>query len=281
MIMYIGVDIGGTKIAATRVDASFRSLQVHRVPSQIEKGREVVLNNIVSCIRAVWDDSVQGIGVGVPGYTKNGVVQFGPNTGVLVGLQLQEHIEHAFSVPVHVENDANCFALAEHRLGAGKGYHHLLAIVLGTGVGGAHIVHNRLYHGESGSAGEIGHLHSSDGREWEELLSGPAFVQNYVAKGGSNMQATPQTIWTSQEDAATRTRKEVIEHLSLFIANFINDWNPQVIVLGGGISNLPFYDAIRARVKELCVPGAFEACEIKKHALGDTAGAIGAALLFA
>lgn len=277
--MRIGVDVGGTKIEAVRVDDEGTIVAQKRVPTEAHRPAAEIVANITAAIRAVWSDGVRGIGVAVPGFTQNGLLVFAPNVPNLVGFALPGELSRLFSVPVDCENDANCFALAEHHLGAGKGTRHMVGVIFGTGVGGGVIVDGRLIRGASGAGGEIGHMRVLDGSSWEDHLSGPALKRKYMDLGGSDARPHPSEIWKSSEKAAVLARAHYLQCAGLFLASLINAFNPEAIVVGGGLSNLPFYDDITAATKVSAIPQSFAACRILRHEIGDSAGSLGAAML--
>lgn len=277
--MIIGVDVGGTKIEAVRVDSSFTILARHRIPTEAARGLHEVLDNVYECISNVWAEGVQRIGIGIPGFVQKGSIAHCPNIASLVGVDIAHLVNHRFGVPVFVDNDANCFALAEYELGSGKHSKEMIGIIIGTGVGSGIVINKVLLRGVSGSASEVGHMKTQEGHSWEELLSGPAIVRQYMKFGGTDHRPHPSEIWASSEPAAVKTRETWISDAAAFFASLINAFNPDMIVIGGGVSNIDFYDDLREAVRPLCVAGAFDACKIIQHTLGDSAGVLGAALL--
>jgi len=211
------------------------------------------------------------------------------NTECLNGRDLPGDLQRRIGLPVAVENDANCFALAEALRGAGRGHDVVFGVILGTGVGGGIVVGGRLLGGAQHIAGEWGH-HSIDPRGpacycggrgcVETYLSGPALLRAYRERGGSAEDAAAVAArWRAGEDLAVAVRDEYLQVFGRALGNLLSILDPDVVVLGGGLSNLDeLYGAGRAAVEravfndELLTP-------IVRHQLGDSAGVIGAALL--
>lgn len=270
----IGVDIGGTKILACRVE---NGSVVARDERPTPHTRDEFLSAVAQTVAAVRDDSVTGTGVGLPGYIHNEKLYHSPNLAFLEGQPVEKLLQDALGQEVVCENDANCFALAEHHLGAGKGCAHMIGIILGTGVGGGIILNGTLYTGAVGGAGEVGDIFCGD-TSYEKLLCGAGLRTLYQGFGGS-ADAAPQDIWNDESATGVHTREAYLTSLGRFLASLINTLNPECIVLGGGLSNLPLYDDLPQYVEPHCSQAAFGACKIIQHAISDDAGVIGAAML--
>jgi predicted NBD/HSP70 family sugar kinase len=173
-----------------------------------------------------------------------------------------------------LENDARCFAQAEHLMGAGKGARNSVSITLGTGVGSGIIIDGRIYRGSHGGAGEIGHLRiPAEGMaEFEHLLSGPGIIARHRARGGS--EDHPARIWESRTPEAKATREETEAFLATFAENIIMMLDPDVIILGGGVSNLPLTPSANRLLR-----AHNHKPILRQGKLGDDAGIIGAALI--
>ena len=234
------------------------------------------------------------VGIGTPGATarRDGTLK-NSNTTCLNGRPLHADLEARLGLRVRLENDANCFALAEALAGSGRGHDVVFGVILGTGVGGGIVLHGEVWAGPQHIAGEWGH-HVIDpagpacycGQRGcvETFLSGPALEAAYrTATGGSpDARATEIAARAAAGDAvAGRVLDEYLEHFGRALANVVAILDPSIVVLGGGLSNLDvLYDRGRAAVlrsifnDELATP-------IVKHTLGDSAGVVGAALLVA
>jgi fructokinase len=280
----LGVDLGGTKIEAV-VIAGAKELARHRVPTDRDKGYEHVLQTTADAIaevsRMAGVDDVP-IGVGMPGgITRAGLIK-NSNTTCLNGRPFRNDLIARVGRPIVFDNDANCFALAEATFGAVKDHEVVFGVIMGTGVGGGIVVRGRPWSGLTGIAGEWGHipLEPREGRPCycgrngcvETILSGPAIERAYFERTGEkrSLRDIPEDDPAIDYDAFGRALAIVIDVL-----------DPNAIVLGGGVSNVAgFYTRGREAVArwvfndELITP-------IVKHAIGDSAGVLGAAMLTA
>jgi fructokinase len=313
----LGLDIGGTKTELCLVrlsegahPATYVVLGSQRFPTEPNSGLDSFLKRLSFQIDRLLEEqglgreSVRGTGIGVPGALH-------PQTGVLSqssipflsGLTLKDVFEAALPDlgPSTLENDANCFALAEARLGAGAEWAGrngirqedlcMLGVTLGTGVGGGIIMNGRLIRGKRGGAGEIGHstLFPS-GRPCycrklgcaEQYLSGGGLEQSYFARTSGKERLSAREIFRRLDEAnpfALATVESYREDLTTFLSNVSNILDPHVIVLGGGLSTQDrLYAGLEERLKETCFLTE-NPPSILKHRIGDSAGMIGAALL--
>jgi predicted NBD/HSP70 family sugar kinase len=272
--MRIGIDLGGTKIAAGVV-SNGRIIRRKVIPTNPGAGKTEILKRMRQLIEELEGGKRMDVGIGVPGSYKGTRIVTLANLPMLNGVDLAQ----ALGRKVNLRNDARCFTLAEHTFGAGKGSRHMVGITLGTGVGGGLIINGKLYLG-SGAAGEIGHIMIDDSiskfelgkkGDWEALLSGPALVRRHKEHGGK--EKDPASIWASKSAAAKRTRAETIRLLALFIVSLQWTLDPQVIVLGGGLSHLPLVSAVNSYLPKLRGKQ-----NVIKAKLGVDAGILGAVM---
>jgi len=291
----IGIDLGGTKIEGALLGDEAKSpLARLRIPTPRGAGYEPIIEAIVGVARellgCVPGGAPASIGVGIPGTisTTHGRVK-NANTTELNGRPLRADLEERLGRPVLCENDANCFALAEALHGAGTGARCVFGVILGTGVGGGIVLDGRIWSGAQGIAGEWGHMILDRsgppcycGRNGcvETFLSGPGITRAYLAAGGDERPA--EEIWRRAGEADPRAKTVVEEYKSRFgyaLAQMINLVDPDVVVLGGGVSNSPgLADEARERIR----PHIFNdevLTDIRRHAIGDSAGVLGAAWL--
>lgn len=286
----IGVDLGGTKIevAVVRVrgvDAGLEPevLLRERVPTERDGGYDHVLSRAAGLVaRALRDAPSAKIGVGMPGgLTRAGLVK-NSNTTCLNGRPFHDDLRRVVGRAIAFDNDANCFALAELGFGAARGAGLAFGVILGTGVGGGVVLGGppRVHRGPHGIAGEWGHVVIDPagpacycGRRGcvETYLSGPAIERRHAARTGRSQPLA------EIDDPATLA--EVAELFGRSLAIVVNVLDPDVIVLGGGVSNLAsLYDeGLRALHRH--VFDDEPRVRVEKHALGDSAGVFGAALL--
>ena len=188
---------------------------------------------------------------------------------------------------ISIENDANCFALAEAKLGAGKNSNLVFGVIMGTGVGGGIILNGKIHHGRTNIAGEWGHhcLHPN-GRNCycgnkgctETYVSGPALEKKWHELSNQN-QSLPEIIQNSDNANFTTWKKSFLDDFGLSLANVIDIIDPDVIVLGGGVSNIDFlYDEGKNSVYEKVFSDVVDT-PIVKNELGDSAGVFGACML--
>ena len=286
----IGIDLGGTKIEGILLDDSFNVVERTRIPTQQEKGYKSIINSIVSLVEELKikaSDNVT-IGVSAPGAIskKSGLIK-NSNTQCLIGMPLKEDLKQALDQEIAIDNDANCFALAEATLGAAKNYNVVFGVIMGTGVGGGIVINGEVHRGRTYIAGEWGHhtLRINGNKCYcgklgcvETYISGPALEKRWTALTGKT-ESLPSIIHNLDTEKGQQWKKEFLENFGIGLANVIDILDPDVIVLGGGISNISFlYDEGRDAVYDKVFSDLVET-PILKNQLGDSAGVFGASLL--
>ena len=303
----IGVDVGGTKTEALRVTDAGQIEARSRLPTPA-KDQAATLGTIEQVVEDVLTDDVVAVGMGAAGLVdvSTGVLLAAPNIAWR-NVPLRERIAGRFDRPVTVDNDATAAAWAEHLLGAGRGYRHLLFVGVGTGIGGGIVIDGRLTRGAHGLAGEIGHIIVEPGGPvcgcgnrgcWEQVAGGHALAragaravlddpESEIAKlaRGDPARATGELVARAAaagDGAAVAIVAEVGHRLGEGIAGLVNVLDPEAVVVGGGVSELgaPLLDPIRERFLEAVEFAAVRPeVTIVAAALGNDAGAIGAAML--
>jgi fructokinase len=286
----IGIDLGGTKIEGILLDDRFNVVERTRIPTQQEKGYKSIINSIVSLVEELKikaSDNVT-IGVSAPGAIskKSGRIK-NSNTQCLIGMPLKEDLKQALDQEIAIENDANCFALAEAILGAAKNHNVVFGVIMGTGVGGGIVINGEVHRGRTYIAGEWGHhtLRVNGNKCYcgklgcvETYISGPALEKRWTALTGKT-ESLPSIIHNLDTEKGQQWKKEFLENFGIGLANVIDILDPDVIVLGGGISNISFlYDEGRDAVYDNVFSDLVET-PILKNQLGDSAGVFGASLL--
>ncbi len=293
-----GIDLGGTKIEGVVMESAEQPtvLARLRVPTEQAGGYTHIINQIAKLIDMLKMESglsPSRIGIGTPGTIDPGLqLMKNSNTTSLNGMPLKRDLEAVLRMPVVMANDANCFAMAEARLGAVQEVmpdaEVVFGVIMGTGVGGGIVAHHRVINGRQGIGGEWGHnfLDESGGRCYcghvgcvETIISGPALERYYKSLTGNTLKLRDIAARSSEEEAAKQTMQRLIHFFGKAIAVVINILDPDAIVLGGGVGN----------IRELYTDGVEE---VKKHVfnhrldtlflkpkLGDSAGVFGAALL--
>jgi len=293
-----GVDLGGTKIEGVVLlhAESTEALCRRRIPTEREGGYDHVrkrLRGLVHDMAAEVGRRPRAIGFGTPGVLDPETLTLkNSNSTYLIGKPLKRDLEEDLQAGVELANDANCFALAEARLGAGRGAATVFGIIMGTGVGGGVVVDGRVLYGCQGIAGEWGHnvLDPAGpvcycGRRGcvETYLSGPHIEADYRSRSGVH-RPLPDIVerHLSGGDAeASATMDRLVEYFGRALATVVNILDPHVVVLGGGVSNI---DLLYTRGVAAIAPHVFNDrlhTPVVRHALGDSAGVFGAAMLVA
>jgi predicted NBD/HSP70 family sugar kinase len=288
----IGVDLGGTKIELAALDASGREALRERVPTpqgDYDATVRAVASLVAEAERTLGERCT--VGIGIPGALSRvtGLVK-NANSTCLIGRPLKQDLEAALGREVRLANDANCFALSEAVDGAGRDAEIVFGVILGTGVGGGIVVHGKVLTGPNAIAGEWGHNplplpRAEDlplpecycGRRGciETYLSGPGLARDHAAMTGERL--TPEQIVERNHDQ-TLARYE--ERLARSLAGVINVLDPDVIVLGGGISNIGRLYTDVPLLWRRYVFSDHVATRLVRHAHGDSSGVRGAAWLW-
>ena len=286
----IGIDLGGTKIEGILLDDNLKVLERKRIPTQQEKGYNSILGSIVSLVKELKAKASNNVSIGVstPGAIskKTGLVK-NSNTQCLIGMPLKEDLTQALDQGISIDNDANCFAIAEATLGVAKNYNVVFGVIMGTGVGGGIVINGKIHKGRTYIAGEWGHhtLRIEGNKCYcgkfgcvETYISGPALEKRWTDLTGKT-EELPSIIEHLDTEKGKKWKKEFLENFGIGLANVIDILDPDVIVLGGGVSNIPFlYDEGREYVYHKVFSDLVET-PILKNQLGDSAGVFGASLL--
>lgn len=293
-----GIDLGGTKIEGVVVDAATPTspkLRL-RLPTEQHLGYEHIMGQIQRLLVNLSKST--GLTPSRVGFSTPGTLDPGSrtmkncNTTCLNGRPLQADLEELLNVPCRLANDANCFALAESTYGAAQGAASVFGVILGTGVGGGLILDGKVVGGHHGIGGEWGHnVLDPEGPACycgkrgcvETIISGPALEKFYETQSGSPLALSriAEQARAGLDPIATSTIKRMRTQFAKAVAVVLNIFDPDVVVLGGGVSNI---DAIYPGIHELILPHLFNTecrTQITKNSLGDSAGVFGAAALSA
>lgn len=308
--LVVGVDLGGTKIAAAVVQEDGGIWHQMRRATHAEEGPDRVIGRIASLVKALtrWaeqaggDVAAVGIGAPAPLSPSRGIIWEAPNMPGWERVALRDLLMERLALPVAVENDGRAAALAEHRLGAGRGANDMLYVTVGTGVGGALIIGGRLHRGATETAGEIGHMVMDPdgplcgcGRHGclESLAAGPAIARRAgeLLRGGaaSSLQTKDPDGLTGEivakaaragDAVAKQAFIEAGRWLGFAIASVANLVNPSVVVVGGGVAQTGdlLMRPLREAAFERALERAAEGLRIERAKLGNGAGMVGAAL---
>ena len=307
----IGVDIGGTNITVALVTEKGKILRKIRFPTRVEEGKAKIIKRIVKALDEVMkglrSNSIEGIGIGAAGDIDQdrGIVRFSPNL-FWKNVPIVRLIRKRFNLRVVLDNDANAAAWGTYILETKRKTKDLLCITLGTGVGGGLIINGKIYHGASGSAGEIGHITlNPQGEKCRcgnygclETYIGSAYIvkkavkeirkgeKNLIKKlAGGNLQSiTSQTIQAAAlkgDKLARRIWKEAGEYLGIALSGVINLLNPGVIVFGGGVARAEklIFKPMKKEIRKRTFRVPFEKVKFTRTKFGADLGVIGAALL--
>ncbi len=294
MSLSLGIDIGGTKIAAGLVTQEGRVVQTDRRPTPLTGGAAILdaaLSLAQTLMEAAWEP-VTAIGIGTGGQVdaERGVIVSA--TGLLpgwAGTPVKDAFERAFGLPCSVDNDVNALAAGEARFGAGRGLETVVYLALGTGVGGALLLGGRIHHGATWSGGEFGHLllttdPSAPRKTLEDWASGPGLVQTYRELTGDGGEVTGEAVGEEAardpEGPAARAVTRTGECLGFGLASLANALDPDLIVIGGGLLAVgdALLDPARRVLRQYALPGPAR-CPVVPAALGAEAAVIGAASL--
>ncbi|MBM3277885.1 MAG: ROK family protein [Candidatus Handelsmanbacteria bacterium] len=295
MAVHWGIDLGGTKIeGVVLADGEAEPRCRLRLPTEQEQGyRHIVgqIHRLVEQMAAQTGLQPAAIGVGTPGVLDPQTQTLkNSNTLCLNGQPLKADLEQALGVPLELANDANCFALAEARLGAGKGAETVFGIIMGTGVGGGVVVRERVLYGCQGIAGEWGHnVLDPEGPECycgkrgcvEKFLAGPALREYYAGLAGAALPLPEIAQRCERDPHAAATMQRLTAYFGRAIAYLINILDPHVIVIGGGVSNVELLYTAGLRAAAPYVFNNRLETRVVKNQLGDSAGVFGAAMLVA
>ncbi len=296
--MLLGLDLGGTKIEAIVIESKENSKEVirHRVDTEEEKGYLQVLNNIkllVEYIENKINHKFDKLGIGTPGTIdpETGLLK-NSNSQCLNGKPIQKDLSETLDKIILIQNDANCFALAETLLGSVKDQYpnakNVFGIIMGTGVGGGVIINGKTVYGSQGIGGEWGHTIVTDSGDKcycgkrgcvETVISGRALQNYYSNISGRKLKFEEIYALKDSDKYAKETFDRLIIHFGKGLSNVVNILDPEVIVLGGGLSNIKeLYSEGYKELKKYVFNPTFNTPIIRPK-LGDSAGVYGAALL--
>jgi len=284
----LGVDLGGTKTEAVLLDENFNVIERKRIPTP-QNDYQQILNSISSLVLDISENvSDFSLGICTPGAIskKTGLIK-NSNTQCLIGRSLKEDLENKLGKKISMENDANCFTMAESILGVAADYGLVFGVILGTGVGGGIVIDKKLHSGRTNIGGEWGHhtLHRNGNSCYcgktgcvETYISGPSLENQWIKLTGKS-QSLPEILSNIDNEIGKKWKDEFLENFGYGLANVIDILDPDVIVLGGGLSNIDFlYTEGKESVYDKVFSDLVDT-PILKNKLGDSAGVFGACML--
>ncbi|MCC6928691.1 MAG: ROK family protein [Gemmatimonadaceae bacterium] len=315
----VGVDLGGTNIVvgACAEDGS-NHFAMRSEPTRSEQGADAVVDRMVRMIETAIRETMAetgakredflGVGVGSPGPLdrEKGIIITTPNLG-WVNFPLRDAIATRVGLPVKIDNDANCATLGEWWMGAARGGRNVVGVTIGTGIGGGLILEGRLYHGSSDIAGEIGHTTIDvTGRRCkcgnygclEAYASGPSIAERareqlqgdhesimYQLVQGEMERLTAAIVYDAArkgDETALEVVRETARFLGAGLANLLNVFNPDVVVIAGGVTQAgaTLFEPLKREVRKRAFAAAVDACRIVPGSLPGNAGVVGAVASF-
>jgi len=288
MLYKLGVDLGGTKIEAVLLDENFVVIERKRIPTP-QNDYDKILDAMSSLVLDLSENiSDFTLGICTPGAIskQTGLIK-NSNTQCLIGRSLKEDLENKLDKKISMENDANCFALAEATLGVASDFDLVFGVILGTGVGGGIVINKNLHSGRTNIGGEWGHhtLHRNGNPCYcgktgcvETYISGPSLENQWTLLTGKS-QPLKEILSNIDNEIGKKWKDDFLENFGYGLANVIDILDPDVIVLGGGLSNIDF---LYTEGKESVYNKVFSDLvdtPILQNKLGDSAGVFGACML--
>ena len=307
----VGVDLGGTNITIALVDLKGKIKNKVKISTQADKDARYIIQTIIENIKLLVRDincnQIIGIGIGAAGQIDHakGMIQFSPNLHWR-NIPIVKEIKKECKLPVFIDNDANVACYGEYLFGAGKGAQSIICVTLGTGVGGGIIIDGKIYRGAGGGAGEIGHITvESKGRKcncgnhgcMEAYVGAPHIRERCIERlktgeksiitrlvEGSLSKITPKVLEEAafyKDALALELWQETGMYLGIGLASLINIFNPEKIIIGGGVANAGklISDPMMKTIKERALAVSLHDVKIVRAKLGEEAGVIGAAML--
>jgi fructokinase len=289
----IGIDLGGTKIEGIVLDAQGAELYRKRISTEQEHGCAHILNRVKSLhgeLSGRINNASHTLGIGTPGAIsqRTGLLK-NSNTVCLNGQPIKTQLEDLLGRPFEIQNDANCFAMAEALHGAGKGKNLVFGVIMGTGCGGGIVYKGEVFTGRQSIAGEWGHMSIDPNGALcycgqhgcvETFISGGGAAARYAERYGEKKSfAEIEAAYQRGESRAAEFMKGFFRHFGRSMANLIDILDPDVVVIGGGVSKFKaLYTEGVAEVSKQVFSDSLET-PIVENKLGDSAGVIGAALV--
>jgi glucokinase len=311
---YIGIDLGGTKIAAGLTDCNGKIIHKDSVPTVRERPYQDIVRDMAQLTLKVIEDAglkvddVKSIGIGSPGTPNNekGILVYANNLTCFVNVPLRAEMQKYINLPVILDNDANCAALAESVAGAASDVKHSVTITLGTGVGSGVVIDGKVYSGFNNSASEMGHMTIICGGEqctcgrkgcWEAYASATGLIEqtrraaeddpgsliNKLVDGDMEKIDAKTAFDAAKQGDATGDKvvKQYIKYIAEGLINVINIFAPEVVVIGGGVSKEGEY--LLTPLREQIVKDVYfkeePQTKLRVAQMGNDAGIVGAAML--
>jgi len=295
----IAIDLGGTNLKVALLDLKYNIKDREVLGTRRFLEKEELISGIVFSLNRIIKyngldkTDILGVGLGLPGPvdSKAGIVHFFPNIPGWKEVRLRDALKKRIGLPVLLDNDAKIMALAEHRLGAARGFNNVLCMTLGTGIGGGIIIGGKLYRGFNNAAGEVGHLpinerglscNCGNSGCLEAYIGNSRIIKNAREEFKRNISLEELSLLAAKGNkSAIKIWRNVGRHLGFALAGVVNLLNLDAVVMGGGVANAGkvLFDSAKDSLKNqvMSVQGAH--VKIFKAKLGNDAGLIGAAIM--
>jgi len=310
--LVIGIDLGGTKISTALVDHSGEIITHDYRETQAAGGYQAIIARMLDAARGVMTQAkvapaqVAAVGIGAPGplEIETGLTLSPPNLPGWNRTPLKQLIADGLGIPAFLEKDANAAALGEFHFGAGRGTKHMIYVTVSTGIGSGLILDGRLYYGANSMAGEIGHttiapngpLCACGNRGCLEAMASGTAIANRarerVARGvptliadliGDDLERITAELVAEAADQGDTNAQEILaeamNYLGIGVANLVNLFNPQLVVIGGGLTNTgeALFEPVRRAIDRCAFPKPAQTVRVVQAELGEHVGVLGAA----
>lgn len=298
----IGLDLGGTAIKYGICDnngvVKKEFISETKSDDPVDLILKIIQNSISEALKYTKKEKIKisAIGLGTPGCVdiNNGYLMGNtPNFKYWRDVDIKKYLAKHFDIPIFIDNDANAMAFGEFLFGAGKNFSDIICITLGTGIGGGIIINKKLFRGSRFAGAELGHMSIHyDGKKcrcggtgcWELYASATAMIENYISKSSTTKSITTREIFNQYkkgDELACEVVQHEVEMIAAGIANLVNIFNPERIIIGGGLSQAGqwFIDKIKKVLKKRAMKESLNSVKIFSAELGNKAGWLGAAAL--
>lgn len=285
MKFYVSIDIGGTSIKHGILDKNIKFITSGEVATEAQKGGKNILEKVINIVSEYKKEyNLSGICISTAGMVdceKGEIIHASDLIPNYTGTQIKKTLEDIFSIPCEVENDVNCAGLAEYFSGSAKGSSISLCLTIGTGIGGSIIINDRVFHGFSGSACEVGYMNMFKGK-FEDLGATSILVKKVAKlKNCSENHIDGKLIFEmakNNDEDCIKAIDEMVDVLGMGIANICYVINPEVVVLGGGIMAQKdyLYDKIRLSLDKYLIPTISSKTKLEFAKNQNKAGMLGA-----
>jgi len=288
-MVFLVLDIGGTKIKAASLDKKLNFIYVSEIKTHPEKGKKYFLDSVLKIIEEVITSTKKStkrsfdlLGISMPGIISDGKILFpGQNLPFLKNFRIKDFLEKKVGLKTRIINDADAFTIAESYLGNGQDYNKILGIVIGSGLGSSIVLKTKFGKDILIKGSELGQIKIFDEEEkktlsLEALVGGRFLEKTYFKKTGK--KKTLKEIFYSNDLIAKQLVKKMIKYSAKGISYAINLYGPEIVVLGGGISNLPFLKILKNEISKLVI-NTYSKTPLRRFSISDDEGLLGIAIL--